>query len=314
VLLVTGALLLVLNRQYVLDTLHFWSFHPDASVSSIASRSTMTDQGKFTFYATRPEVEVSTVFNKNCSRVEQSTAILGCYTDDRIHLYSVVDSSIDGIKEVTAAHEMLHAVYQRLSDEDRKNVNALVEAEYDKVKTDPAFAERMAFYARTEPGERDNELHSIIGTEFGNISPELEAHYAKYFSNRSELLKLFNSYSDAFSRLDTQAKALAVQLDSLSKQIDADTADYNKDVKQLNADISSFNRRAASGQFSSQAAFNSERQALQVRVETVSGKRSAINSRVDKYESLREQYNDTVKQSNNLYKSIDSTLAPAPSV
>jgi predicted nucleic acid-binding Zn-ribbon protein len=262
----------------------------------------------------RPEVDDSQTFNTKCGRTEQSTAILGCYVDDRIYLYYVTDSRLNGIKEVTAAHEMLHAAYQRMSDTERAHVNKLVEAEYQKLTTDPDFAERMAYYARNEPGERDNELHSIIGTEVANINPELEAHYAKYFTDRSKIVALHDSYDAEFTKLDKEAKALSVQLDTLSKKIDSDSALYNDEVKNLNKDISSFNKRASSGQFSSQAAFNSERQGLQQRVTAVSSLRSAINAEIDKYETLRTQYNDTVTQSRTLYQSIDSTLAPTPNV
>lgn len=313
-LILAISLFVTLNRQYVLDTLHFWSYHPSADVTAIADTIKLTDPGQFTFYSVRPEVDDSQTFNTKCGRTEQSTAILGCYVDDRIYLYNVTDSRLNGIKEVTAAHEMLHAVYQRMPDTEKAQVNKLVEAEYDKLSTNPDFAVRMAFYARTEPGERDNELHSIIGTEVANVSPDLEAHYAKYFTDRSKIVALHDSYDAEFTKLDNEAKALSAQLDTLSKKIDSDSALYNDEVKTLNKDISNFNQRASSGQFSSQAAFNSERQSLQQRVTSVSSLRSAINAEIDKYETLRKQYNDTVTQSRTLYQSIDSTLSPTPNI
>lgn len=314
ILVLVCSLLIVANRQYILDTVHFWSYQPTADVASIASRVRLTDSGKFSFYAAQPAVEDSQKFNMSCGRTEQSTAILGCYVNDKIYLYNVTDNRLDGIKEVTAAHEMLHAVYQRMSDSDRAKVNELVEAEYRKISTNPSFIERMAFYARTEPGERDNELHSIIGTEVANISPELDAHYSKYFTDRSSIVALRNGYEAEFDRLDKQAKALGAQLDSISKQVDAGTAKYNNDVKQLNADITDFNRRAESGSFSTRTAFNNERLALQQRVRGLGDLRNTINNLIDKYEALRSQYNETVTQSKILYQSIDSTLVPAPSV
>lgn len=305
---------LTLNRQQVLDAFHFWTYHPTAEVTAVAQRTAFTDSGLFTFYAVRPEIETGQQFNTNCGHKEQGTAILGCYVNDHIYLYNVTDSRLNGIKEVTAAHEMLHAVYQRMSEDERTQVNALVESEYKKLSNDPAYTERMAFYARTEPGERDNELHSIIGTEVANISPELEQHYAKYFNNRQQVVQLFNSYNSVFLALDKQAKTLSAQLDALSKKIDSDSVQYNADVKNLNQDISDFNQRAATGQFSSESDFSAQRQALQRRVDGVNSMRTLINNEIDRYETLRKQYNETVTESNNLYQSIDSTLAPAPQV
>lgn len=308
------SLFVTFNRQFILDSVHFWTYQPTAQISALAERAGLNDNGKFALYATQPSLESTQKFNDYCSRQEQGTAILGCYTNDRIYVYDVQDKRFDGIKEVTASHEMLHAVYQRMSDGDRARINELVEKEYQKLSKDPNFADRMAFYARTEPGERDNELHSIIGTEVTNISPELEQHYAKYFKNRSQVLTLFNGYNQLFLAVDRQTKLLSSQLDDLAKQIDTQMSAYNTTVKSLNVDIETFNQRAESGGFASQAAFNKERSALEKRVAALSDTREAVDAIVARYETLRKEYNDTVTASNNLYKSIDSTLAPAPSV
>jgi len=226
----------------------------------------------------------------------------------------VTDKRLEGIKEVTAVHEMLHAAYQRLSADDRTKVNNLVEAEYAKLKSNPAYEERMAYYARTEPGERDNELHSIIGTEVATVSPELEAHYKKYLSNRSKITGYFAAYNGVFTELSDRTKELAAEIDAIHKQIETDTANYKSGIAQLNSDIEKFNNRAASSGFTSQAQFDQERQALVKRSSNLEGNRSDLSALVAKYNDLINEYNDTVLQSNTLYKSIDSSLAPAPSV
>jgi hypothetical protein len=277
-------------------------------------RAGLSDAGTFAMYATQPSIEGNKTFNDKCGRQEQDTAILGCYSNGRIYIFDVTDKRLDGIKEVTASHEMLHAVYQRLSPAEKASVDKLVEDEYKKLSADPAFSKRMEFYARTEPGERDNELHSIIGTEVSDISTELEAHYAKYFTDRTAILKLFNSYNGVFLSFDAQAKALQEKLDNLGDKIKADSDTYNIDVKTLNIDIEDFNQRARSGSFSSQAAFNSERSVLDRRVKEVMSLRTTIDSEIDTYETLRVQYNDTVTQTHDLYKSIDSNLLPTPKV
>jgi len=310
----TITLFVVLNQQFLFDSYHNFTYKPTADMVAVAERAELSDTGKFILYATRPEIEDSDDFNKDCERKEQGTAILGCYDNDRIYIYNVKDERLDGIREVTVAHEMLHAAYQRMSEDERKKINALVETEYAKLSDNPEFSDRMAFYARTEPGERDNELHSIIGTEVVDISPELEKHYAKYITDRAALVALFNSYNSVFLEIDQQAKSLVAQLDALSAKIDTDMAKYNADVRALNEDISDFNRRAAANAFATQAAFNNERRLLQQRVDAVTGTRTAVDAYVKQYEQLREQYNKTITTSGDLYKSIDSSLAPAPKV
>lgn len=52
----------------------------------------------------------------------------------------------------------------------------MLEKEYRK-NSDAEFSKRMDYYKRNQPGEEYNELHSIIGTEFADISPQLEDYY-----------------------------------------------------------------------------------------------------------------------------------------
>lgn len=316
VLFVTIALSLGLwfNRQLVSDAVSYYTFHPTAAVEEIAARDLLTEWGKFYLYANNPSVDGGMAFNKACANKESGTAILGCYTGDRIYIYKVDDKRLDGIQEVTAAHELLHAVYDRMSDKDKLAINKLVEAEYAKLRDNPQFSKRMEYYARTEPGERDNELHSIIGTEVASISPELEAHYKRYFENRKEIVAFHDAYSSAFTKLADQAKSLEGQMDTLSKQISTQSDTYNADVESLNADIQDFNGRAAKGGFSDQAEFDTERQALEDRVTRLADDRKDINSKIDRFNALRNQYNNIVTQSNDLYKSIDSSLAKTPQV
>lgn len=312
--LLASALFVTYNRQFILDTINFWSFTAPETIVTIKNRAMLSDSGTFLFYSTRPEVQLNQAFNSSCNRKEQNVAVIGCYANNRIYIYDVTDKRLDGIKEVTAAHELLHAVYQRLSDGERAEVDGLIESEYSKLVSDPDLADRMAFYARTEPGERNNELFSIIGTEVMTIDQKLENYYSKYFSNRKIIVELYNGYNQAFTDLDKKTSTLSSQLDTLSKRIDEQMIQYNSEVSQLSSDIDSFNKRATEGDFLSQAAFNSERQILQNRVTNLDKLRQTIMIEVDQYEKIRNEYNDTVIQNNQLYQSIDSKLKTAPSV
>jgi hypothetical protein len=308
------ALFLVLNRQSIIDQIAVWQYQPSAEIAAFTDRTAMNDHGEFLFYASHPSLEGTQVFNDKCARVEQSSAILGCYDGRSIYIYDVKNAKLDGIREVTAAHEMLHAAYLRLSDSERAKVDGLVEAEYAKLSGNQEFAERMAFYARTEPGERDNELHSIIGTEVASISPELEQHYKSYFADRSKVVALHTRYASVFYELQSRAQELSAELDRLADSIEAASARYNQATEQLNADIQSFNTRANNGGFSSQAQFNNERAALVARVENLDAQRNAINNDRARYSDLRDELVAIASESEALNRSIDSSLAPAPSI
>ena len=313
VLIVISALVWT-NQQFIKDGARYLVFKPDSSIAEIASDDQLTSSGKFAFYAAQPSIDDKTTFNKECQSKENGTAILGCYANNHIYLYDVTDSQLSGIKQVTAAHEMLHAIYQRMSQSDKDSINKLVEVEFQKLKTNPDYSQRMAYYSRAEPGERDNELHSIIGTEVASISPQLEAHYDKYFGDRSKVVGFYDSYHSAFTSLTNQASALSKQLDSLNSQINTTMTNYSADVKQLNADVSAFNQQAADGTFSSQSEFNEKRKVLENRVNAIDIERDSVNALIAQFNNLRDQYNNIVTQSNNLYDSIDSNVAPAPKI
>jgi len=314
VVLGCAALWLFLHRQYVIDQIIVWQYHPTSEVTTLANRTQLSREGTFIFYASQPAVEDATAFNKDCTSVEQSTAVLGCYTHEQIYIYNVTDSRLDGIKETTAAHEMLHAAYERLNPIERQHVNNLLEAEYAKLKDDKDFSDRMAIYARTEPGERDNELHSIIGTEVHTISPDLESYYSQYFTNRQALVNLHDAYNSLFTQLSAKKDALAQQLTALQAQIATETQRYNDAVARLNADIQAFNNQAAANGFKSQGDFDAERSALIARINALDSQRSAVNADVATYQELYAQYQAVVGQSETLNRSIDSKLAPAPSL
>lgn len=305
---------LLVNRQYVVDQVTVWQYQPSDEVAALAQRSSMSEQAKFYFYASQPTLEDAANFNQKCTRKEQNVAILGCYTGRFIYIYNVTDEKLDGIREVTAAHEMLHAAYSRLSADEKSRLATLLTDEYDKLKSDERFAEKMAFYARTEPGERDNELHSIIGTEVDSISGELEAHYRRYFIDRGQIVALHHKYEDVFNDLKSQADDLIARMTKLGDDIEADTATYNTQVTQLNQDIEAFNARANGGGFESEAEFNRARGVLVARAGQLEVMRQEINQMVARYEALRHDLEEIASQSSTLNRSLDGTLAPSPSI
>jgi hypothetical protein len=311
---VSVAALLFFNRQFVIDQVNIWQYQPTLSVAQLVDRSGMNDKGEFYFYASTPTLESTQVFNDKCGHREESTAILGCYAAQKIYIYNVTDTRLDGIREVTAAHEMLHAAYERMGDGERQKVNALLETEYNKLKNDKNLYERMAFYAKTEPGQRDNELHSMIGTEVVSINKELEEHYKKYFADRQKVVALHTKYATVFSDLQARSDELISELKALGDTIEQDTITYNNAVNQLDQDIDRFNARANEGGFSSQAQFNAERNSLVARVSALDRLRDQISANVETYESLREELASIASTSEALNKSIDSSLAPPPSI
>ena len=97
-------------RQELTDQFWYMNYEPSVQVASIAERAGMSDYGEFLYFASRPVLDGTQKFNDLCGRQEQTSSILGCYSDYVIYLFNVTDKKLDGITEVTAAHELLHAV------------------------------------------------------------------------------------------------------------------------------------------------------------------------------------------------------------
>lgn len=303
---------LIINRQFVVDYVSVWQYQPTEQVAKLASDTTMTEHGRFIFYASQPRLDGTQAFNDACQRQEEGSAILGCYSKGKIFVYDVQDERLSGVKEVTAAHEVLHAVYERLSASERSAIDDELEVALEAVDSHK-LQERMDYYARTEPGQRTNELHSILATEFEVLTPALEEHYETYFENRQTVVELHNQYSDKFSAIADSVTVSRQQLEALSTEITTLTNKYNDDTQSLNAKIEQFNARAEAGSFSSQQQFSQERSSLLAEADGLSAMRRTVDAKVAEYERLRARYNSLVDESNSLQQSLDSSLAPAPS-
>jgi len=308
---------LVMNRQFAIDQISVWSYTPSSKVQTIEERVDFTPKGKFQFYATQPQIDSSDQFNQDCPRQEAQSPILGCYTGQhRIFIYDVANAQLDGIEEVTSAHEMLHAVWERMSASEQTRIGGLLRTEYQKHTDNADLTSRMDYYQRTEPGQFENELHSILATETRTLSPELETYYGQYFKDRQKVVDLHDTYSAVFNSKRDQSDALYSELTALGISIESRTTKYNSDVTQLSADITAFNTRANSGQFSSISQFNSQRSTLLARTNQIDADRTAISTDIETYNTKYKTYQDLSSQIEVLNKSIDSIkeLQPAPSV
>lgn len=303
----------VMNRQYLVDQFTLWQYKPDGQIASMVERTGMSDKGMFYFYVSSPTLDNANSFNKNCANTDPEGATLGCYSGGKIYIYDVNDQRLDGIREVTAAHEMLHAVYERKNVSEKATINDMLDVAYEKVK-DAKLAERMDMYERTQPGTRYTELHSIIGTEYKTLPMDLEAYYENYFQDRAKVVDLYASYYGQFKALSDRSDQLSAEIDVLSATLKSESAAYNKEIESLTDDINDFNSQPSNLSAAQRAQLSAERSLLLARVSAVEASKARINEMIDKYNSLVDEYNSVNNESTSLYRSIDSSLAPTPSL
>lgn len=301
-LVLIGAVYLVyVNRQELVDRWNLVGYKPSDEIVALADSATMEGRGRDLFYASDPKVNEREAFNANCTDTGEESLVLGCYTAQRIYIYNVTDERLKGVKEVTAAHEMLHAAYERLSGADRNRVDDLLRTELARIKN-ARLNELIDLYNKHEPGQLLNEMHSILGTEFPDLSDELEEYYKQYFKNRAKVVAMANAYESVFvesqNRIDGYDKQLADikrQIEANSTELDTRLADLNTQSSQLdalrNVDPIAYNN-AVPGYNASVRAYN----ALAERTRGL----------VNQYNGLVQSRNSEVAAQNDLYNSLDS--------
>lgn len=247
--IIGGAIWLVFNYTALLDWYYLKDYKPSSQVEARATQSTMTEEGKKIFYRADPQIEKDRdSLARNCRIQDKETIELGCYlSSNHIYLLEINQPELEQQMAVTAAHEMLHAAYDRLSVKERNELNRRLQ-ETAATLNNPKLQERLKDYGELEPGEEDNELHSILGTEFGGLPPDLEAHYAKYMSNRAQVVALSDQFNKTFDGLraeitvlDGRIQATKARMEALKQrnQIDA----YNSLVPGVNAEITEYNAK-----------------------------------------------------------------------
>lgn len=300
-----------LNRYAVFDWYALRSYTPPAEVAALAANSGMSSEGERIFYAHAPHIANQAEFNAACTEDEKSI-VLGCYTgfdfntDTDIYVYNVERSELDGIQEVTAAHEMLHAAYQRLSNTERQKVDTMTAAAFEKLNN-PRITKLVEGYHERDASAVPNELHSILGTEVATLDAGLETYYGRYFSDRQKVVTLSNTYESVFNANQNEIDRLHGEL-SLRKneisQLESDLATQNDTLSEMKSQMDQYTAAA------NVTAYN-------VLVPEYNAKVEAYNTVVATYKDLVKQYNELINEYNKravyqetLVNSIDSKYMP----
>ena len=306
IIVIVGVVGLVwFNRYSIYDWAKLRNYQPSSQISELATQTGMNNYGRTLFYVNDPKISDKTTFQSQCKQAEQ-TIVLGCYNGTNIYIYKVDDAQLKGVEQVTAAHEMLHVAYDRLSDSEKKHVNELLEAAYNRLN-DPKLKETFDNYHKSEPGEEWNEMFSVMGTEYSNLGPELDAYYSKYFSDRAKVVAYAEKYQKVFDDLKNQVEQYDAQLSLLKTEIEQKQAALSGQLAQLEAQKSQMNALLAAGKTS---AYNSQVGQYNSLVYGYNSSANELQGLIDQYNSLVEQRNKIAVQQQTLAKSIDSRATP----
>ncbi|HJQ08463.1 MAG TPA: hypothetical protein VJ836_03195 [Candidatus Saccharimonadales bacterium] len=300
-----------LRYDDILDWMWLHGYEPNATVQRLADATAMTPYAKRLFYVNKPSVEDKEAFNHHCNDPSAEVAVLGCYTGDRrgIYIYNVADSRLNGIHEVTAAHEMLHQAYDRLHGNERKRINDLLQTYYDQ-QAPKALKDEIEPYKKTEPNELHNEMHSIFGTDAQTLPDELEAYYAKYFTNRQRIVQLRKQYQAEFDNRRAQIVALNKQLADLKVEIE-NKKQWLESREKTMQDLREQMDRNLNG--NNIAAYNAAVPGYNTMVVSYRSEISKTNALINQYNNLLKQLNDISVEERELQRALDSNVNAAPS-
>lgn len=297
------------QRQAIYDWLKLRNYSPPAAVASLATATAMNSQARHIFYVNHPElIGDSDTFRNDCTSTEQ-TIILGCYHPPQlgIFVYDVHDERLNGIEEVTAAHEMLHAAYDRLKGSERDKINKLLNDFYKNELKDQRILETIDSYKKTEPQDLINEMHSIFGTEIATLPAPLEDYYKRYFSNRQAVVAFSQKYETEFTSRAAKASQIEKQLNSLKAKISAEEANLRAQLAKINSDQARLESLRNSGRIEE---YNAGVGPYNAEVDTYNAGVAQYKRDVDTYNALLDQYNAIAGELKQLYGAIDTRLAP----
>lgn len=297
------------ERQNVSDWLALHNYQAPQTVVALANATTMNAYARKVFYVNHPDIESKHTFYTDCPNDGgEKTVVLGCYHEGQhgIFLLQVTDSRLNGVEQVTAAHETLHAIYDRLSPRERQYVDGLLMDYYQHDLHDKRLLDTIAAYKKSEPNDVVNEMHSVFGTEVANLPTPLEDYYKQYFTNRQKIAAYAAQYEQAFTSRQAEVKQDDATLASMKSQITAYEASLQSQQQTINSDQARLESIKSSGDY---AGYNAGVPGFNAEVD-------AYNALVTKTRDLIDQYNQLVAARNAIAiveNQLNEDISPPPS-
>ncbi|MBI4067054.1 hypothetical protein HY407_01620 [Candidatus Gottesmanbacteria bacterium] len=267
--ILAGSLYVYLSNRnlYTSDEDILKTYKPSNEIEDIINKTKLTDKGKALLYRSDPQFVDQETFQKACGGGGREP--LGCYSTKlggiKIYLLQIDDPELSDSKYFITMHEMLHAAFFRMNEQEKEEVSKLVQPEFAKRQDDGHLVDIVLTTQDDGVIEVVDQLHSYLGSEYENLSPELEEHYKKYFQDRQIVIDLYkkSGYGSRVKQIDqlrADGKALYTKIQAMAGEL---TAAQNASDK------------------------------------------SKFNSLIGEYESLSAQYNSKRLQSEKLYSEIE---------
>jgi hypothetical protein len=299
-----------LGRQSILDWWALRGYTAPANVAALGTQDTMTSKARHLLYVNHPVVASGKQFTGHCPAGSEKTVVLGCYVgnDAGIYVYQVTDARLNGVEQVTAAHEMLHAAYRRLSSGERTKVDAMLTDYYEHGLTDQRVKDTIAAYKKSEPHDVVNEMHSVFGTEIAELPAPLETYYRQYFANRAAVTGYTASYQAEFTDRQAKVAAYDTQLKTMKQQIDTDQAALDQQKSQLTRQAQQLDSERSGGQIGE---YNAGVASYNHDVQTYNALLAATKDLIQQYNGIVDARNALALEEQQLTQELSANALPS---
>jgi hypothetical protein len=307
--LVPALLLIRWQGGFVRDSVQLARYTPSPEVAALARQANMSEDGRRAFYLTTPTIEATKVGLKKCDKHStEKTVILGCYVSEKgikgIFIQKVTDKRLAGTMQVTAAHEMLHAVYHNhLSENERKEIGAELVRVFDGLNN-PRLKKLIQIYRDRNSDQVNSELHSFLGTEVPNLSPKLEQHYAKYFVDRATVVAMAQKNEQTFAQIVNKAELIDRQLKSMKGDLDQ----REQSVKEQGSSIEQQRRQLE--RIGNPEEYNNRLTGFNQQVNAYNGQIKVLKQQINSYNRLVNSYNMLSSEEKSLNESLRTGGSP----
>lgn len=231
-------------RFSIYDYFKLVDYKPSNIVLNLANEDTMSNYARQIFYINNPTIQNQYQFSISCPNNDiKQTVVLGCYhgNEGGIYLLKMTDPNLDGVMQVAAAHEMLHGIYDRLTFNQKFQLDQQLTYFYKHVLKNNRVKQEISLYAKTEPGQVLNEMNSTFGTECHKLTPYLERYYKQFFNNRQVVVNYEQNYQNLLlqkeqliNNYDSQLKALNQQITNYENNLITTKQTLNQQLNQIN--------------------------------------------------------------------------------
>lgn len=304
ILLAAFTALFLVDYSVLSDRLAALGYTPDENMSTLIDDIDLSSRAELILFASHPVLQSATDFRLSCPVDATEATVIGCYNQNQIYVYNINREELAGIEQSTLAHELLHAVWDRLSESERQTLSAELANFY------AAHQSELEPYLLDYSGDKlYDELHSLVGVAYSSTGSELlDEHYGSFFGDRQKLAAYFESYHQTFQDLNQQLSQLYGIIQSSQSELETLLKDYSSQIATLNTDIQDFNSKASSGSFATQEEFDAERNILLQRQASLDALRQQINDLSSSTNSLINEYNSLVFYTSELLESTDARL------